>query len=570
MRLVSQGDVSNRIRFEDLPLEIINKVVFWFLNGQVGQDASNRESEFAKYSFIPNSVRFGKCYKSLVSLSSTCTLLRRALGDILFQNVSLVRSNQIDSIMCYPRSLEKFSDKKTCRKVFISELIKRNLENCGNDSQADLIDYPSRYKSYLCMCNFVRYLECDNTSLKNGDLKLFTNLEALKILDECTETPILEHANLSKLQYLAVHARTLMSTPMLLTTLPTLNRLDLFLEYCEIPVEPGIAKIISSFLESTSNKLNELVLILDSPFTIGYSDTISLLSAIAKTSKLRKLTIRSPRRKSFHSLNQDRFVLHPGYSGDELMSLFQNLTVLTIDVPILEALKFHPQTYESMSVEGGEGEGEATTTTTITTTPKKKRKHIAVVDRVITGPHISSHLRETLGLIIRKCGYTSFAFQYGESLEESHLHVLKLVTDFIQWLTNYSKPYYLELESFSLEKCWSVSDDSIIREYLTGLIENGNDRSKVNAATIWGRTASNSPRFRIRDVYSIFYTKECGFPITDSSQYFIGVSDRPRYKANFTRSSEDKQNWDDFWSIETSLCDFEQYSTHRRKSLLFG
>ncbi|CAK9439091.1 uncharacterized protein LODBEIA_P33150 [Lodderomyces beijingensis] len=556
------------IQFEVLPSEIIHRVIYWLSDGRISANVVHPENPIPSHVYVQNSIECGDCYADLLSLSSTCTSLRRVVGEVIFQKMSLVRLNQVDSILCNPASQELYSDKRAYQRQFFIELVGRNVSNCrvGEPaakkvkSPADESEEPrarkSRYEKELCMCYFVRFLECDNDILKNGDLKIFPNLTDLKILDQRLSSAIPESgSSLTKIKYLATHAQTLSLSPALLDTVPSLKRLDLFLDFSNDFLSNGGTRNIINKFEAGPNQLEDLFLILDNPYTIKYLETISLLRAIAKNAKLKKLMIRSKRRKIVSSLNQNQSSLNPGFSGDEILEMFGDLSSFTVDIRVLDMLNFDPSTL-ALRLESAEKK------------PLQERRHFAIVDRAIVGPHMSQSLRESLSAVIRLGQYTSFGFQYGESLEESHLHVLKIVTDFVQWMINQGQVGYCGLRSISIEKCWSVSDDSVIREYL--MSSDGKERAKAKKATLWGRYPFNSPRFRVTDAYAIHYTKETGSSISDANGYFIGVSDRPYNKANFTTSPEHSKNLDQFWSYEASLCDFEQYSVPQRTSLLIN
>ncbi|KAI5952824.1 hypothetical protein KGF54_003691 [Candida jiufengensis] len=550
------------LQFDQLPSEILNNIIYWLSNGQISLDSNS--SRFPEHTYIINRERCGDCYQNLLSLSSVNSNLRQYLSGVLFQNISIIRKNQIDSLLCSPKTQELFSDKMTYHREFFSELINKNIESCNNSELAKsgfknhyIGDhrFKSRYQEVLCLCNYVKYLECDNSMLSNEDLKMFPSLNELKILDEAIVTTIPLQFNLPKLSYLAVHIQTLQLTPMLLHTLPSLKRLDLFVCYGDIPTKQGLDVLID-FINSNQIELEEFVLFLDNAFTIAYTETIRLLESIV-TLNLKKLTIRVNRRKLSPTHYDNDHALFPGYAGDELLKVFSQPIDILLDVSILEFIKFHPDTINNSEY------FDSTISKTLT-----------IVDRTVTGPQMSFNLRETLGVIVRLSGINQLSFQYGETLEESHLHVLKIVTDFVQWMVNpilNKNVGYFGLHKILIEKCWSYSDDSIIREYLMDMIDKEKYKYKINASTIWTKTAFNSPRYRIKDSYDISYGKSSGYSVMDNNGYFVGTSQQSIDKANFITSNDKKDQrlkGDYFWSIEASLCDFEQYCTHQRKTLL--
>ena len=262
---------------------------------------------------------------------------------------------------------------------------------------------------------------------------------------------------LANLRYLAINAQTLIYSPQFLRIVPKLNRLDLFLDYGNLPSLVGIRPLIQQF--RAFSQLTELVLLLNNPFTIAYLDTIKLLETISKNaSNFAKLTIRYIRRNNESTVDQSGWELYQGRIGGKLLKIFKNLTDLIIDISILDLIKFDPETYSSP----------------VLYTDHLMEKRITLVDEVVVGPNIDSTTREIAGVIIRHCQFTHLFFQYGESIEESHLHVLKLLTDFVGWLSNGhldQSRTYLGIRQISLEKCWSMTDDSLLRDIIGSFIK---------------------------------------------------------------------------------------------------
>ncbi|KAF6072212.1 hypothetical protein FOB64_000264 [Candida albicans] len=492
------------------------------------------------------------------------------LAPILFQSLSLVRTNQVDAVLESPKSQQLFSDTKTIQQHFMKELIVNNIEQCERAAttwtsfQTNTFDdkmFKSRYGKYLMMTRFVNYLECDNSFLNGEGIRLFSNLTALKVLDIGEGAVFMSNFELANLRYLAINAQTLIYSPQFLRIVPKLNRLDLFLDYGNLPSLVGIRPLIQQF--RTFSQLTELVLLLNNPFTIAYLDTIKLLETISKNaSNFAKLTIRYIRRNNESTVDQSGWELYQGRIGGKLLKVFKNLTDLIIDISILDLIKFDPETYSSP----------------VLYTDHLMEKRITLVDEVVVGPNIDSTTREIAGVIIRHCQFTHLFFQYGESIEESHLHVLKLLTDFVGWLSNGhldQSRNYLGIRQISLEKCWSMTDDSLLRDMIGSSIKSKSesDLSALQKVYPWTTTINNSPRYKDIDSYNINYVEEAGLSITDSRGYFIGVSDQDADRPQFTtvdkKSGIQTINME-FWSGESSLLDFEQYSIRQRRSLLWG
>lgn len=569
---VNESSLPRILSLTELPDEILNKIIDYLCTDQVTPRSNNSKSliGFPKYTYILNHIRIGSLYHDILALSSTCTYFRKRLAPILFQSLSLVRTNQVDAVLESPKSQQLFSDTKTIQQHFMKELIVNNIEQCERAAttwtsfQTNTFDdkmFKSRYGKYLMMTRFVNYLECDNSFLNGEGIRLFSNLTALKVLDIGEGAVFMSNFELANLRYLAINAQTLIYSPQFLRIVPKLNRLDLFLDYGNLPSLVGIRPLIQQF--RAFSQLTELVLLLNNPFTIAYLDTIKLLETISKNaSNFAKLTIRYIRRNNESTVDQSGWELYQGRIGGKLLKVFKNLTDLIIDISILDLIKFDPETYSSP----------------VLYTDHLMEKRITLVDEVVVGPNIDSTTREIAGVIIRHCQFTHLFFQYGESIEESHLHVLKLLTDFVGWLSNGhldQSRNYLGIRQISLEKCWSMTDDSLLRDIIGSFIKSKSesDLSALQKVYPWTTTINNSPRYKDIDSYNINYVEEAGLSITDSRGYFIGVSDQDADRPQFTtvdkKSGIQTINME-FWSGESSLLDFEQYSIRQRRSLLWG
>ncbi|EGW31384.1 uncharacterized protein SPAPADRAFT_154455 [Spathaspora passalidarum NRRL Y-27907] len=570
------------IHFDDLPMEIINQIIYWISDTDLDLNLDpaipthrSKNNSSPKYVYVLNHVRCTGYYSTLVSLSSTNSFLRQKLGPILFKNISLIRINSIDSVLCNPKRSEFYSDKKKYQREFIKELLETNFQACTTEELARTsfkshilgdATYKSRFELKFAMSNYVTYLECDNSVLRGSTLSLFPNLKALKVLDEASEDPLVGNYQIENLDYLAINARTLMNCAKMLKLLPRLKRLDLLLDYCEIPIHLGLTKIIDEFRNADKTNLTELALNLNSSFSIAYEDTITLLDVISNNSELTILSLRTKRRKYFDYPRQDqsRWPLYRSYSGDKFLLFLKSLDHLIIDIPILEVLRFHPHTYNRCPDASVEWD-------------KMRTKTLTLVDQASIGPQFSTYSRDGAGVLFQAAQFTELNFQYGEALEEGHLHALKLVSDFVQFMVDCGGSDnrcrgYAGLKNLAIEKCWSVTDDSIRREYYCNImlklnaledVTNQSTKYKLASAAVWSRTPFNSPRYRIRDVYGITYKEH-----RNSFDGAIPARSH-RYEAVF-HPKADSANNNVFWSIETSLADFEQYTVRQRKSSLWN
>ncbi|KAI5948664.1 hypothetical protein KGF57_005275 [Candida theae] len=488
------------------------------------------------------------------------------LGRILFHSLSLVRENQIDSFLSTPKSRQLFSDKKTYHREFVKELIGGNIENCSKSELArssfrnHIIGDPGfkcYYEVKLCMCNFVTYLECDNGVLNNGELSMFPNLTELRVLEECgaNSTASQTEIGLPKLKFLAVHVQTLQTSKMLLNSLQNLRRLDLFLVFSDITSTEGARQLISQ-LQQSNLSLAEVSLFLEQPYNLRYSDTIQLLKIFASCPCLSKLTIRVTRRKCLMRSEHREHSLYREHINEELLTVFQSVEQLIIDISLLDEIKLVP----ALELWGQNTPGRS--------------NRIIIVDRAVSRPKMTMHQKEVLGTIIRVCGFADLSLYYGESLEESHLLVLNIVTDFVRWIVDpisTNSQAYCGLSVVSIEKCWSITDESIMREVLENCIIEGKTKADVNHFKIWSRSVLNSPRYRRREMLDLHYHRQSQYNVTTEGGYYVGTSNTPTDSVTILTSqstgSDGEENY--FWSTETSLCDFEQYCIRQRRSLLF-
>ncbi|RCK64642.1 hypothetical protein Cantr_00005 [Candida viswanathii] len=563
-------NVLPTIHLEDLPDDILDRIIDYVLYRPAPTPlfyGTKSLIDIPRHAYISSTIRIPQAFNDILALSTTCSTLRIKLAPRLFHTLSLVRLNQVDAILATPKSQELFSDKKRIHRELFKELIESNIESCGKAELARASfkthvvgdkSYKSRYESSLLMTRYVSYLECDNSSLNGDDLKYFPNVSALRVLDVGASYQLNSQDKLPRLEYLAINARTLIHCPLLLASVRHLKRLDLFLDYGNLPFDVGISPLIEELKGSIA--LNELVLFLNNSYTIGYIDTINLLQQVKANSRnIEKLTIRYKRRKSESTVDQSKWVLYGGCVGDKLLEVFEGLLEVVLDISILDIIKFRQEAYNSAV-------GEI---------PARNNKLLILVDQAIVGPTISANMRENTGVVIRHCHFTSISFQYGESIEESHIHVLKLLTDFVQWLSNGrmdKEQNYTGIKSISLEKCWSVTDDSLVREHISDLIASKSLDNLKNVKP-WVTSMYNSPRYKDAESYNVVYVKETGMRIMDSRGYLIGVSDSEIDKAIFTvvdKKSGVRYINTSFWSGESSLIDFEQYSIQQRKSLLWG
>ena len=624
------------LSFLGFPTEIINLIIYHFTEGEFNLNfspLSKSEGNNPDYTLTLNHIRCGhKIYSDLLALSSTCSYLRIYLGPSLFKNVSLIRENQVDAIMAAPKSSELFSDKRSIHRQFVKEMVEVNFGCCSLGELARSgfrkgvfgdINYRSRFQTEIALTNFVTYLECDNWTLQNRVLAYFPNLKAIKVLDtafpgECCEervhhplspainalavdpvqvlteaTKELEREqntelaksfrDLKYLHFLSVHANTLTFVKGLSTVVSRVKRLDLVVELAQITRQNGIGRLRHCFL-GNDYELEELNLFIDCPYALIYENILCLLSEISSSCpKLAGLAIRKTRR----NVNNDEvemYVSNEGYSGIKfvrVLSNMHNLQNLTVDLQMLGALAF-PENVIMLNPAYREF--------------NSKRSHavrcLTIIDASMTTPKLPHKLRNITAFLVQSLNINELAFLYGEVIEQAHVLALDVVTNLVEFLTTpYSTvKYYQGVERVSTEKCWSVSDDTMRREYYDMSIMDllkittrpGNLyylKLKVTSASLSGRIAFNSPRYRVRESYNVSYPmvtlrnylQSLPFPPADPDLRFFSSPEmedlivQPQYKST-TDECRGYGSSRAFWSLETSLSELEQYCLTPKKA----
>ncbi|KAK6455690.1 uncharacterized protein RJT20DRAFT_128996 [Scheffersomyces xylosifermentans] len=594
------------IGFLDLPAEILHLIVFYLSDGELTFNHSflNPLTEnYPENTYILNHIRCGhKVYSSFLALSSTCTVLRGLLGPLLFRNLSLVRENQIDTLMANPKVQQMYSDKKVYHRAFIKELMATNFDNCSKEELAKSSfkisvigdsQYKSFYQKTLSINNFVTYLECDNLSLLNYDLDLFPHLKSLKIFDSGLVQPsnpldgdsrVSIYGNLRHLESFSIHSNTLVLVPELQTIFYQLKRLDIVIEFNELAAVDGMYRLKQYFSKPNGN-LRELNLFIDNRNALEFEEMSDLMREVGNNCfALSSLNIRKIRRKS-HSdggstwiINEDEF---GGNNLTKVLSKMRNLQNFGIDLSILDSIMFSSNV-TNLNPSYQEFDAE--------------RIHdvrcLTIIEPSLNTPKLSDKLRNVISFLARSLNVTELRCQYGEVVEQAHIQALNLVTNLVEFLSNpfYNVTYYHGLNKVSIEKCWSVTDDSINRDYYDNAIMDTvrvvsrplnlfYSKLKLASATVWGRTTFNSPRYRVRETFEVRYTKiTLGEylqslehpPAEIGSRYYYTeemqkLMTRPTYK-NGQDGDNEYTNSRAFWSVEASLSELEQYSLKQKKA----
>lgn len=496
--------------FFDLPVEIIDDIIGWL---------AGPHPPSVPHTYHLNHVRLQSSYSDLLSLSSTCTYLRRVAGPYLFQSVSFIRHNQLDVTVSNPKSLEQFSDGKKYHRLFIRELLDRNFQDCSKEYLAKSSfkvavngesSLRSRYKLFS-INNYITYLECDNALLKGRALELFPNLTDLKVLDNGLNDKISLLA-LDRLGYLSINAKTWFNLD---HTKPlNIRRLDLFMDINEL--DPNISWSV------TIRPLRELNIFVNRANVVLYTAFVNLLNEICHYSKeLANINLR---------VFKESFLNDTVWKVDRnpikaYINMFKqlNLQHLGIEETILHQLR---------------GTGD------IISAPQGLC--MTIIDPTVNTPRLNRESCRTVCSLVLGLGATSLKLAYGEVLDQSHIQALNLMTDLVQYITSHQCNYQ-GITQIGLEKCWSVSDDTIMIDYYVSELRapTALTMAKFSRAAPWVRTKFNSPRYRIPETFLVNYEP---FP-----------SLKPNYKSVFAGPLTSQS----FWSVEASLLEMQQYSMER-------
>ncbi|KAF7579653.1 hypothetical protein FOB63_004723 [Clavispora lusitaniae] len=480
-----------------LPDELLCRVVFHLTDGILVLESKRRESRFPRqekphhtYSSIRNRLR--NHVSDVLSLSSTCSRLRRLCGSALFGFTSLIRSSEIDSILSYPRRMDRWSNSTLITDEFWSLLQEHASES-------------------LKMSTFVDDLEIDNRFLEHLDK--FRNLHSLKVLDIPYTGPVLSIPILGSVVCLSINAETLLRLQD--NVFPSLERLDLITDIHALEPDQDLNRLAKNV--STVTTLNLFVTEVN---ILRYEAILSFVTSVMENDELEHFALRAVRKKGQRA--QPRFWNVAHNSGSKFIDSLcsQELQTFTIDYEFLSNLEFSQQ----------ETEGN----------PHRQLERFTLVDSVLALPKIDQSQSRLIGRVIQSLQPKEFAFAYGEVIAQSHFQAFAGIQAFLSTLE------YCNIRIVSLEKVWSMVDDSLVRKYYEELVEtydrsSGKDRKllkqKIAAVSLTEKLSFSTPRYHNREYYELAYTPEPSLS---------------PYNANETSP-------DDFWAVESSLRDLEHY-----------
>lgn len=428
-------------------------------------------------------------YESVVALSSTCSTIRNLLSPTLSSYLSLVRDNQIDALMASPSRLRHSSDKAGIQARYFG-LSNRKSPAFGQ---------------------FVSYLECDNSIIP--DLSAwFPNVNSLKILDLASDIPTSQQALTLPLKDLAINVLTLANSASLLQSLPTIQRLDLLIDFFETSPEESLLKILDL------DDLKHLNLFITLSLALEFEGFSCFLNRCAP--KLSSLQIRL-----IGSNIQNGEATFAKWSSDaclestwlDSLSDLSSFTYLAIDEAILPGVQF---------------------SRTSMAKPSTQPRAFSLIWKSLGVPRFNIDTKKTVAHIINTLGSSCFQLNYGEVIDQSYVQALNAVCDMVSFINETENI----LSAASLEQCWSISGQALSRDYYLLLLRNPSARNRLQACKAWDKMPFHAPRYLTQETFEIDMTKLSARAPTDFESYI-------RAK---------------FWSSETSLLEHLQYSLQEK------
>lgn len=485
------GTQGDKREFLLLPDDIIRRVLYWLTYGQFQQ--------FKTLNILKYCNQKDYYDENLINLSSTCIALRKLIGPMIFSHLSLVRFNQIDVIL----------------KTYQSNEIKQqtNLKLLNQFEKFFRFDYSFH--------QFVTYLECDNSLVFKLN-SIFPNLKVLKLLDQANYiNQSSSSLNLKNLQYLSINLCTFLN----FTSFDSLHRLDILIDFDQLRINQ-LLKFPKLY------NLKMMNLFLNKLYVINYQILLDWITEITQTNQLFSINFRllksrcignnfSYNWKIYSSEKYQNVVGH--YTGLKFIEIIDDIDNIGIDLSIFQELIF-PLNYWQKNNDS-----------------HRSSKTLTLIEPYLGVPQLSIATKALLHEFISSSNINHLNFKFGEVIDQADLQALNLITDLIMDFT--CKHENNLIQSVQIEKCWSVTDEIIIRDHYTLLLQNqSKHKQKLNNATTFQKLPFNSPRFRVNDIYSVDYSH------TKPHLHLI------------------QSNFDDyFWSIESSKLELEQYSMAPRK-----
>lgn len=394
-----------------LPDEILHRVLWFVTDGQVDLNGpANTCNRFSRALPPPE----------VVALLQCCARLRVKLAPLIFDYVSLVRTNEVDTIMANSRDAQVFSDDKVLDLKFMRDVVEHNHGRCGSRS---------RYSSSLAANLFVRVLEITNTVFVERKLRWFPNLTSLKVLDVHHQSPIAGHVfrKLPHLTSLSIPLGTLAVVVGLPRLLQQLENLELLCDFAQIT--PDMVHLVADAMAGAS--LGRLVILTNEPNCLMYTEFVTLLAQLGTTQLHMRLV-----RATFTHVNH--WEIHP----DPYNAVASTLAKLP-----LRHLSFDVKLFSSMKKVGSPSPGTSLFSLTL-------------VDR--TPNSLMGNTQDIIGLLISLLGVKHINYMYGRVLEQQGFYNYHNLTMFVGHLAS----TYKGIVSCSTEEYWSPIEVADVRDHL--------------------------------------------------------------------------------------------------------
>ena len=418
-----------------------------------------------------------KNYHDVVNLSATCRYIRLFLGPYLFQMISVVRKTQVESLLQLPKA--------------------------PKSPKLKLYDEVLQFKT---IHEYVTTLETDTMDI----VPLFPSLERLIVLGNCSG----DSNSAPSLRSLTISAGTLLKCPGVLEAANNLNSLHMLCAFHDIEAS-GLSPLKHYFED---HKLTELNLYFGRAAHITYDTTLDFIALVVSASQIQRVGLHVARRSFQEDDRNWPCSSYPVASQKLLQSLLSSpINSLSFDIGILVQLHIpNPSLFGSrMSPQPG--------------------LCFTLIDPSFA--FHSWHLLNfhTLAQIFQIFHVREFQWKYGEVIDESHLQALDAAVNTIARIHDFNG---CEIDFLQLEKCWSVADDTLIRQHLKSPENHPN-------ATIRDRYSFNSPRYRLPESYAVVYLETASIHQIEQ------------------RDEAEAENR--FWTLQLTLLDMQQYCLPQRK-----
>ncbi|KAK6461717.1 hypothetical protein DFJ63DRAFT_330732 [Scheffersomyces coipomensis] len=560
----------------DLPLEIIENVIYWLTRGNVNifhrSGFVQKDLIYPEFIYKLNRVRCVGHYLELIALSSTCIRLRQLLAPFIFTNLSLIRLNNIDVILgSHWGQSELFSDKKKYQREFMKELLGNNFDTClvsdlarTSFKQGVIGDgkHQSRYQRQFSMNNFITYLESDSTILSGSDLQLFPNVTSLKIFDSgFFSTSKFSFLSINKLTNLSIRGDILSNVEHIPSSI---KRLDVILIFLYNGWEDTMKKLHTKF-ETDFPNLIEFNLFTDTKEVLNYDETLNLLEIMADNCvELESINFRKLRRNVY--VDSSRILSNSIYNSlnfFKIIKKFEKLRFIGTDLKILNAISDDTLFVDNLK----------TLNSPVISGPSRC---FTIIDHSTTIPMLNTNAIKLLSDIIRSGGFNELHFQFNESHNKSRDNAINLILSVVSFQTQI---YQKQIERVSIMPCWSLTDGHLKRTfYRDCILKNNENPSKVwqqslASALIGDKISTNSGKYRDKEIFDVKYMEYSfeeffGYPPSPVNEFptILQAKLQPNDINNESHHNEYSTSRA-FWSVESSLSEMEHYSTKADKGI---